>query len=230
MLVGLYAAIRHRRCQPRYWVILLGLLFSPVPAALTVDRMHGTRCLWEMVFWMLVAAVGARVLWRHKRVGRSLLVVVCAAGLAESAAYLGDYFGAYQMRCQGAFETALTDSLKYCFGRIHSNETLYVSGSVGTICSVALDTDFKPFVYAQLLFFGNICPSSYQHSGFRDTVVRPYLETVDRPGLLLRCNYQPVPDAIQFAAVTNTETIPAKAILLAVFLDEPMEYQVWGVR
>ena len=235
ILVGLYTAIRYWRLQPRYRVILLGLLASPVPAALAVDRMHSTRSLYGVVFWLLLGMLGARTLWRHRPMGRKLVAVIGLAVLVEGCLYFADYFGPYQTRSQAAFHTALTDSLKYCFDRIHSNETLYVSGSIGASGSARpLDTDFKPFQYAFLLFYGKIDPSTYQHSGFSNTVVRPYLEQVDQPGLLLRCTYTPTYsftlEGPQYKPIPNFESIPDAAKLLATFQNGSLVCQVWEVR
>ncbi len=233
ILAGLYCVIRLFRNQPYYRVLAVTLVTYPLAASLTVDRMHATRSINGVIPWLLLAMLGANVLWRHRLVGRKLLVVICAAGVLEVAAYFADYFGRYQTRCPVAFHTAFTDSLKYCFHRIHSNETLYVSGSVGANCGASLDTDFKPFVYAFLLFYGKIDPSTYQRSGFSNTVVRPYLEQVDQPGLLLRCNYTAIHtltlEGPQYKAIPNSESIPDAAKLLVTFQDDTLVCQVWEV-
>ena len=230
ILAGLYVAIRYWRSQPRYRVVLIGLLVSPVAAALTIDRMHSTRGVYAVVFWLTLAVIGARALWHHKRLGRKLLVVICAAGLIECGAYLADYFGPYQARCRKTFQTAFTEALTYCFNHVHGNQVLYVSGSVGTTCSTSVDPDFKPFVYMYLLYYGRIDPWTYQHGGFSNTIIRPYLERIDRPGLLLRCNY--TPDRLQtpFKALPNDESIPTNAILAAMFSERPLDYEVYEVR
>jgi len=231
ILVGLWTAIRFWRCEPRYRIVVLGILASPVPAALTVDRMHSTRSASAAIFWLLLAAVGARELWRHRQVGRKLLLGLCAAGLVETTVYLADYFGPYQTRSSAAFETGFTEALKYCFGHLRGNQTFYVSGSVGAACFAYIDTDFKPFIYAFLLFHGHIDPWSYQHGGFSNTVIRPYLERIDHgPGLLLRCNNTAIQKDQHIEIVPNFESVPASAKLLVTFQDETLVYQIWEVE
>ena len=229
ILVGILHVLRFWRTQPHYRFLALALLVYPAAAALTIDRMHSIRCSNGVIAWLLLATVGARALWRLKRVGRKLLVVICAAGFIEGGAYFTDYFGPYQTRCRKEFQTGFTEAIAYCFDRIDSHRVYYVSGSVGTTCSVSLDTDFKPFVYAYLLFYGRIDPRVYQHGGFSNTVVRPYLEEIDQPGLLLRCNYRPETQGTKFLAITNLESVPDRAKLLAIFRDDPLEYQVFEV-
>jgi hypothetical protein len=234
ILTGLYVAIRYWRQNALHRIVLVGILVSPVSAALTVDRMHSIRCVYAVIFWLLLAVLGASVLWRHRPVGRKLLLVICAAGLVETATYLADYFGPYQTRCHGAFQTGFTDALDYCFSHIGSNQTLYVSGSVGVDGGAFINTDFKSFVYAHLLFYGKIDPWTYQHGGFSNTIIRPYLEEIDRPGLLLRCNYTPtqivISEGRQISAIPNFESISDAAKLLVAFRDDPFVYQVWEVR
>jgi hypothetical protein len=232
---GLLCIVRLFRNQPPHRVLAVALVTYPLAASLTVDRMHGTRSLDGVIPWLLMAMVGAQTLWRYRPMGRRLLVAICFAGFVESSMYFADYFGPYQARCQRSFGTPLTDSLKYCFDRIHSNETLYVSGSVGVGDDAFIDTDFKPSVYAHLLFYGKIAPSIYQHSGFSNTVVRPYLEQVDQPGFLLRCNDRPAymftSEGPRITILPNyCESIPDTAKLLVTFQDDTHVYEVWEVK
>ncbi len=234
ILTGMYHMVRHFRTQPYYRFLALSLLVYPAVAALTNERMHSGRAISGVISWLLVAMVGARVWWRHGRAGRTLLIVLCAAGVVEGTGYFADYFGPYQTRCQGAFQTAFTDALTYCFSHIGSHQTLYVSGSVGAVSDAFIDTDFKKFVYADLLFYGKIDPWTYQHGGFSNTIVRPYLEEIEQPGLLLRCNYTRARTYTsagpRISTVLNFESIPDGAKLLAAFPDGMFVYQVWEVR
>jgi 4-amino-4-deoxy-L-arabinose transferase-like glycosyltransferase len=232
ILAGLYVAMRYWRRQPRYRVVLVGLLVSPVSAALTVDRMHSTRCVYGVVFWLLLAMVGAHWLWQHRRVGRKLLVVACAVGALESSAYLADYFGPYQKLCRHAFMAGLTEGLKYSFQRINGNQTFYVDDSVGVPYGVYIHTDFKPLIYAHLLFYGGIDPQSYQREGFSNSAVQPYLGRIEKPGLLLRCNYTSrLSDVPPSAGMQSHIPVPSGAKLLATFEEgTPLEYQVFEVR
>jgi hypothetical protein len=234
ILAGSYCVIRFFRRRPHYRFLAVALLLYPVAAALTIDRMHGGRSINGAIPWLLLAMVGARALWRHKRVGRKLLAVACFVGLIETSAYFVDYFGPYQTRSSAAFQTGFTEALEYCFDRIGPNQTFYVSGSMGAACDAFIDTEFKPFVYVYLLFYGRIDPWSYQRGGFSNTVVRPYWEQIEQPGLLLRCNNTPTntttAEGMQFSIVPNPESVPANAKLLATFQDETLEYQVFEVK
>jgi hypothetical protein len=230
ILVGICHAVRLFGRHPRYRLLAFSLLVYPVAAALTVDRMHSGRSLTGAISWLLVAMLGARALWKHSQMGRTLLLVICAAGLIECTGYFVDYFGPYQKRSSAAFQTGFTHALEYCFGHLSTNQVLYVSGSVGTACDAYIDTDFKPFAYIFLLFHGRIDPWSYQHTGFSNTVVQPYLESISRPGLLLRCNHTPDASTGQFLIVPNHESVPPDAMLLTTFQDEDLVYQVWSVK
>jgi Flp pilus assembly protein TadD len=234
ILAGLCCVVRFFRRQPYYRFLAVALMAYPVAACLTVDRMHGTRSLDGVIPWLLLAMVGAQALWRHRPAGRKLLVVIGVAGLVEGSVYFADYFGPYQTRCHASFQTGLTDALTYCFGHVGSNQTLYVSGSVGADGGAVIDTDFKNFTYAYLLFYGKIDPWTYQHGGFSKTVVRPYLEEIDQPGLLLRCNYTATkitaPEGPHISVIPNFESIPDGAKRLVEFQDGTMVYQVWDVR
>ena len=229
ILAGLCVAIRYWRLQPRYRVVLVGLLVSPISAVLTVDQMHSTRSLYATIFWMLLAVMGARAMWRHRRVGRKLVVLVTAVGLVESGWYFVDYFGPYQTRSRSGFGTGLTEAIEYCFDHLESHRVLYVSATIGGPNYAWLNRDLKPFFYVYFLFYGKIDPSAYQHGGFSNTAVRPYLEKIDQPGLLLRCNLYL--GRTQLTPIPNPEYLPAQAKLLATFQDyAPFEYQVFEIK
>ena len=232
IVAGLYCVVRFFRTQPYYRFLMISLLVYPAAAALTVNRMHSMRCVNGVIAWLLLAMVGARWLWQQRRVGRTLLAALCVVGLIEAGAYLADYFGPYQTRCRVAFGTAFTEAVKYCFNRIGTNQTLYVSGSVSAPCSFLVDLDLKPYLYAYLLFYGRIDPWSYQHGGLSHTIVQPYFDHIDQPGLFLRCNCMPLlREGTQVLAVANIEPVPTQAKLLATFQDQaPFEYQVFEIK
>jgi len=247
IVAGLYVVMRYWRRQPRYRIVLVGLLVSPVSAALTVDRMHSTRCAYGVIFWLLLAMLGARRLWQHKHVGRKLLVVACAVGAMETSAYLADYFGAYQTRCREAFETQLTEALRYCFGNLKTNETLYISDSAisalpfnenfapsgSGLSKLEVDQSFKPCVYAHILFFGRIDPRVYQRMGIPPERARLYDGNIPEPGLLLRCNAMvAVSTALDKYLVTrNTEPVPLGADLVQTIpFNRAVRYEIYRIH
>jgi hypothetical protein len=100
--------------------------------------------------------------------------------------YLSDYFGDYQVRSRLSFSAPLTEALEDSFRVLGKNETLYVSRpAVSPLVESMVDADFKPIIYADILFFGKIDPRIYQRSGVPRNRVRPYEGVVDNPGLVL---------------------------------------------
>jgi hypothetical protein len=230
ILAGIYGVIRFFKTRPYYRLLAYTILVYPAAAVLTVDKMHSGRTITGVISWLLLAMIGARALWFHRRVGRKLLLITSAAGLIEVSAYMVDYFGPYQTRCDSAFANSFNEALQYCFGNLGTNRILYVSRSMGTACGTDIDMHYKPWLYVYLLFYGRIDPWSYQHSGFSNTVVRPYLERIDEPGLLLRCNYRPAVRGKELVLVPNPESVPASAKLLVTFHDEFWQYQIFDVQ
>jgi hypothetical protein len=201
VLIGLYVAIRHWRQHASHRIMLVGLLVSPVSAALTMDRMHSTRALYAVVFWLLLAVLGAQWLWHRRGLWRKLLLVLACAGALEIALYLRDYFGAYQTRDPQVLQTELTDALEYCFAHLGTNQVLYISGSTYTPYGEFVDERLKPQLYADVLFFGKIDPFTYQQTGLPTDRVRIYDGHPHQPGLLLKCDryYFNRPDGLHAA-------------------------------
>jgi hypothetical protein len=189
ILIKLCVAVRQCQCPAWNRVVLVGLLVSPISAALTVDRMHSTRSVYGVIFWLLLAMLGAQWLWQRGPPCRKLLVIIACAGTFEVFLYMHDYFGAYQTRAPDAFQTELTDALEYCFAHLKTNQVLYISRSTYTPYGSLVEADLKPLLYAHVLFFGKIDPSTYQRTGFPTKTVRKYDGNAPQPGLLLRCNY-----------------------------------------
>ena len=189
ILIGLCVAVRCWRQQVSYRIILVGVLVSPVSAAFTVDREHSTRCVYAVIFWLLLAMLGAQWLWQRRGPWRKLLFLTACAGTLEIGLYLRDYFGAYQTRDPQVFQTELTDAFEYCFAHLDTNQVLYISASTFNPYGAIVKADLKPQLYAYVLFFGKIDPRIYQRTGFPTDTVRLYDGHAPRPGLLLGCDH-----------------------------------------
>ncbi len=135
-----------------------------------------------------------------------LFVVVCVPHFWNLGDAPRGFFGDEASNAYNAYSIALTGADEY------------------------IDTNFKPFAYIFLLFHGKIDPWSYQHGGFSNTVIRPYLESIDKPGLLLRCNNTSNGENNQFLIIPNYESVPPSAALLITFQDEDLVYQGWRVK
>lgn len=216
ILTGLYVAIRYWRQRAFHRIILTGVLVSPVSAALTVDRMHSTRCVYAVIFWLLLAVLGAQWLWQRRGPWRKLLLFIVCAGALEMAVYMRDYFGAYQTRDPQVFQTELTDAFEYCFAHLDAHQVLYISGSTYTPYGELINKELKPQLYVYPLFFGKIDPRIYQRTGLPADTVRLYDGHPLKPGLLLRSSnyYFRSPDGAGLVARPNVMPIPPNARLI----------------
>jgi len=236
IIVGLYVAIRHCRQRAFYRVVLVGILASPVSAALTTDRLHSTRSVYAVIFWLLLAMLGIQWLWLRRGSWRVVLLLVACAGGFEIAGYLHDYFGAYQTRDPQAFQTELTEALEYCFTHLEANQVLYLSASTFNPYGATVDSQLKPRFYASVLFFGNIDPRLYQQRGLPTDTVRLYDGHPSTPGLLLRSNnYYFIEPGDLLRVVPDPVPIPSNARPLAcipfsgVFSFANAQYQVFAI-
>jgi hypothetical protein len=188
VLAGLYVTVRFWRSRPPYRIVLVGLLVSPIPAALTMDRMHGPRSAYATIFWVLLAVLGARWLWRRGGSWRKLLLVIVCAGGVEIVLYLHNYFGVYQTQCRPAFNAELGESLEYCFQHLQAGQVLYISPSTFSFNGAIVDSELKPWLYMYVLFYGKIDPHKYQQNGTPADQIQLYNGAPQRSGLLLRSN------------------------------------------
>jgi len=217
ILVGLFAVIRFFPGQPHYRFLAVGTLVYPTAVSLTEDHMHSTRCINGVIFWVLLAAIGARVLWQKRGAWRELLLIIMCTGSVEIALYLRTYFGPeYQSSARSYFEGELADALKYCFQHLGKDDVLYVSNSTFSPHGSIVNAQLKPFLYANVLFYGKIDPRKYQQTGFPMDTVELYKYYAPKPGLLLGCNSRLTSiEPIRYAP--NDEPLPSGSTLLACF-------------
>jgi len=269
-----FAFLVQQHCRRRWLSLLSGFCFSVIPwlfpasrsavsgytllvwemimawlLALTPDRMHSGRCVQGVIFWLLTAAIGAGFLWRRRLIGRAILLAACCAGIVETGWYLRDYFGPYQVRCRPEFTASFIEVLRDCFRALGENKTLYISASTFSPYNMIPGTDFKPYFYIHLLFFGRIDPLTYQHGGIPRNRVVLYDGSITTPGLLLRCTMSVIPPEaghpLPLAGATfnresptyirNPEPIPPNATLLETKpVDGPfpaeVRYEVYEVK
>ncbi|HVM60868.1 MAG TPA: glycosyltransferase family 39 protein [Verrucomicrobiae bacterium] len=234
VLAGLYCVARYSWTSPRHRFLGLGLLLYPAAATLTTDHMHSGRSINGAIFWAVTAVIGADFLWRKGRVGRTLLLACCLAGVVEAPLYFNDYFGDYQVRTRPEFQAAFTGALADCFRALGEEETLYVSGSVLGSLTPPANWDFQPFCYADILFFGRIDPRAYLSEGIPKDRVCPYRGVIQKPGLLLRCNLwlvRPGGAGRPPEFKPNDEPIPPETQLVRVVPVAPlMQYEIYRIR
>ena len=116
-VAGIVAAARRRRDDPFWRFAAYGLLVSPVPGTLTVDRMHSLRMVALPIFLLLFAALALeRLLAEPARWGR------LAVGLAVAVAVVQGALFQVQFRRDGpdrgqAFEAAYPHVLDRALAR-----------------------------------------------------------------------------------------------------------------
>jgi hypothetical protein len=217
ILIGLFVVIRFFHRQPHYRFLAIGTLVYPTAASLTEDHMQSMRCINGVIFWVLLAAIGARVLWQKMGAWRELLLIIMCAGSVEITLYLRTYFGSdYQSCCRSHSQGELADALKYCFQHLGKDDVLYVSNSTFSPHGSIVNAQLKPFLYANVLFYGKIDPRKYQQTGFPMDTVQLYEYYAPKPGLLLRCNSR-LTSIKPIRWARNDELLPYFSTLLARF-------------
>jgi hypothetical protein len=119
IVVGLVSLWRMR--GERFWrLVLLGILFAPIPAALTADFSHSLRNLEAVPFYLSLAVVGA---WGvAPLLARERLLAAGLIGLMvfQSLWFLSDYFTRLPGRMSdwqvAGFQQAAQDSLRFAHG------------------------------------------------------------------------------------------------------------------
>lgn len=187
VIAGLYRLFKgfKTNCYCRFAV--LALAFYPLSAALTISHMHSTRSINGAVIWSITAILGAELIW-HKRKVKMIRIIFYSLlffSVFEISSYLSNYFGKYVEKSRSDFAAPLIEAFEYSFANLNPGDTLYVSASA---IPQRINTQFKPFWYSPLLFFGKVPPLVYKDEGIPTDYICAYKGQAPRDGILIRCN------------------------------------------
>lgn len=129
--IGFYRLVV-ARTTPSNLLLVLGLLTSPLAAALVAERYKINRALVMLPFAVLVATVGVEALWsaRH-RVWRAVAVALLVAMPLQFAAFYTDYFGDYRVRSYTWFEYNVRGGLEAIIeGQTSSPAPVYLATNI----------------------------------------------------------------------------------------------------
>ncbi|OGV57509.1 MAG: hypothetical protein A2X45_18295 [Lentisphaerae bacterium GWF2_50_93] len=223
IIAGFYCFYKGFRRNPFLRFALLGILVYPLAAVLTIDHMHSMRALNGVVFWNVLAVIGAGCLWRKRNVifYRIVLYAMPVVFIFELTAYMSDYFGKYPERSRLAFAAPLIEAFEYSFKKLEPGETLYVSASS---IPQKINVEFKPFWYMYLLFFGKVPPSIYQAKGLPMDYICAYQGQPLKKGILVRNNIVSFKDGNGVVhSLLNDEKVPVNGVLIQKFPIMPGE-------
>ncbi len=217
IIAGIYIIIKNLSRNPYFRFIFMGLIVYPVAAVVTVDHFHSTRALNGSIFWCLTAVIGAAYIWRmqeHKIIRLAFFCFIAFSSL-EAALYMKDYFGSYVQKSRADFLSPIVEAFDYSFKNLKPGETLYVSASV---IPQRVNTEFKPFWYSHLLFFGKVPPAIYQAKGIPKESICAYQGQPLRKGILVRSNIVSFTDEGGLVhSLLNDEQVPGKSTLIRQF-------------
>ena len=175
LLAGLIYAW-HCRHQALHRFTLLGFLFFPLAASLTVDNSHALRSANAIPFIVVLMAWGTRYLWNLSR-ARFLFHALLILATLEFASFSYDYFANYEYRARKWFNAGLPTALKVALEQRDS-------GSPGLYYSPLAFCDESSRAnqpYIQFLFFGKFDPGEYRLKGLAGFNVYPFQEKKKLP-------------------------------------------------
>ncbi|MEI6899637.1 MAG: hypothetical protein WCL00_07155, partial [Bacteroidota bacterium] len=113
------------------------------------------------------------------------------------------------------FLAPYVEAFEYSFKNLKPGETLYVSSSA---IPQRVNTEFKPFWYSRLLFFGKVSPAEYQKAGIPNDYICAYQGQPLKKGVLIRNSVVSFKDeggAVH--SVLNSERVPGNSTLMRQF-------------
>jgi hypothetical protein len=233
IIAGIYLIYKKSKGDPYLRFLLLGVIVYPLAAVVTIDHWHSTRTMNGSIVWALTAVVGAEYMLRKrgwKLFGIAFFAIIAFA-LIESAVYMGNYFGVYVQKSRIDFAAPLTEAFEYSFKNLKPGETLYISASA---IPQRINSDFKPFWYSYLLFFGKVPPPVYQKSGIPAEYICAYRGQQLRKGLLVRNNIIDIrDDRGKSMAVINSEPVPENSMLIteiSIIKDTKLKLEVYRLK
>ncbi len=228
LLVGLGVILWKSFHNNAHRFLLLLLLTYPAAAVLTVDRMHSTRALTGSFIWTLICLIGATAILKCRR-GKMILTILAMLGILEISLYMHDYFSDYIERSRSHFNATLSEALDYAFSRLPTTQTLTISPSV---VPFDLGKNFKPHLYAHLLFYSKLPPSVYQQCGIPEERISFSQNAEVRPGLILRNKVKFVQKEGNLAIIPNDDPLPIHAEKIKIFpyKNSDIAYELYQIK
>jgi 4-amino-4-deoxy-L-arabinose transferase-like glycosyltransferase len=126
--IGLAAIFRCSQLGAMRWVLLLGMLMTPIPATLKGMPHVAQRALTMLPFALLIAACGAFALWQSRsRLARAVVVALMAAMPVQFAFFYADYLTGYRLRSASAYDrTAFVETARVLLDAESSNRAPFV--------------------------------------------------------------------------------------------------------
>ena len=217
IIAGIYCFYKGflKNAYIRFSVFVLAVY--PVAAMLTVDHMHSARAINGAIIWSILAVVGAGYLW-NKREVKIFKIVLCSLvflSIYETATYFNYYFGKYVENSRLDFLAPYVEAFEYSFKNLKPGETLYISASA---IPQRINSEFKPFWYSRLLFFGKVPPAEYQKAGIPKGYICAYQGQTLKKGIFIRNSIVSFKDGGGTVhPVQNNEKVPGNSTLIRQF-------------
>lgn len=127
---GAVAALARAGREPWWRFALFGLVVSPVPASLGVDRLHTLRMVAFPLFLVLLTVPALEWLLERRKVRRAALAVILAGTFAQAGLFQWEYRHDAASRAEG-FEAAYPDVLAAALAEpgpvfVHVDDHTYV--------------------------------------------------------------------------------------------------------
>ncbi len=217
IIAGLWTCIRYFKKNPYYRFLLGSIVTYPVAAALTIGHGHSTCCISGSIFWLLLSALGARLLWERRKKFMVLIIITLILAVYEVPAYMCDYFNRYFKASRAVFSAPQMEALQKALEHLGKGETLYVSRYI--FFPEIIKEDFASPFHTGFIFFAGITPAEYFKAGGipRDSICL-YDGKINREGILLRLDGLLLPDESGKIFLRHdydpSEGIPQGAVLI----------------
>jgi len=131
MVVGAVRVVRRWR-EPFARFVILGIVLSPVPAALTAQAPHALRGAGLFPFLVVLMIEGLAWIAAQLRTQRAIAVALTCALVASATPYFADFFTDYGARAAVAFEAGQDQAIAAAYRDAQSTgRSLYLSTSLG---------------------------------------------------------------------------------------------------
>jgi hypothetical protein len=185
--------------------VLLGVVVSPIPAALTLSAPHALRGAGLIPFLMVLMVEGTAWVWNHLQTRKPAAIALVALVAATAAPYFVDFYAGYPDRAGLAFETGEGPALAMAYAAAES-------GGHRLLLSAGLNQPALQLMYA----IGSAPPQSAFLRRAQVSVVttRAQLDTA-KPGdvLVIGPGDTPPPDARLLFVVDGGRIIDAPTSL-----------------
>lgn len=152
ILVGLFFLLK-AFTKKIFWLIILWMILSPLPGAITTNAPHAMRSYTFLPTWQFIAGIGIYMLYFHTQKIKAFtylfLVFFCIVIFLSVGYFSYNYYVVFPKTWSASFQYAMRDTMRYVFTNANNKKVVFSNENnlYQSYMFFLFYSKFDPFIY-----------------------------------------------------------------------------------